>query len=377
MTKQTIHVEALFDGKLTQYRQTIEIVDGTIHSIKDASDDIKCLSGLLIAGFIDVQVNGGGGFLFNQSPDLITIEKIAKAHQKYGTTGWLPTLVTDVFSKMLLAADAVSEARKKPLLGVLGIHFEGPHLSIEKKGVHSKTLIRKISKEEIELFKRQDLGRVVVTLAPESVSTQHIKELTDAGVIICLGHSNATFEEANASLAAGATGFTHLFNAMSQFTSREPGLVGAALLDKNSYAGIILDGIHVHKDTARLAHQCKDNLMLVTDAMPPVGVDENEFDFFGETILRNGFKLTDTNGRLAGSAIDMMSCVENAAEMLNLSFEKATLLASFKPASFLGLQEQYGCLKTGSKASFILLKNDNLNGNKKVSASWINGSKIF
>ena len=372
MSNQTINVEALFDGQLTQYRKSIEVVDGVIISIKKASENTLCLPGLLIPGFIDIQVNGGGGYLFNQSPDLLTIEKIAKAHQKYGTTGWLPTLVTDSFSKMLLAADAVLQARKDASLGVLGIHFEGPHLSIEKKGVHSKYLIRKISSKEIELFKRQDLGRVVVTLAPENISPDQITDLVSAGVLVCLGHSNATFEQTNLALKAGATGFTHLFNAMSPFTSREPGVVGAAFLDEQSYAGLILDGIHVHPDSAKLAVKIKKNIMLVTDAMPPVGVNEKAFEFFGQTIIRDGDKLTDSEGRLAGSILDMNTAVINAMKMLEIDLPNAVNLASRNPAKFLGVEKCYGQLGVGSKASMVLLDEKHA-----VVSSWIDGIKIF
>ena len=378
MSQLKISVESLFNGKSFLPNQTIEIRDGiivaienvTIEDRKNSKSDV--LSGSLIPGFIDIQVNGGGGKLFNQSPCLETLKIIASAHQKFGTTGWLPALVTDSFPVMKSAADAVALARQDNCLGVLGIHFEGPYISVAKKGIHSAEFIRKISDEEKKLFSRKDLGQVVVTLAPEVVSPDDIRELVDIGVIVCLGHSNATFEQANEALKAGASGFTHLFNAMSQLTSREPGLVGAALLDESSYAGMILDGQHVHNQSAKLAINTKSNIILVTDAMPLVGSDCNHFDFFGEQINRKGNQLTNQTGQLAGSVLDMNTAVNNAIEWLAIPAEKAVNLATKNPARFLKLDSLYGTLKVGSMANMVLLDD-----NRQVLSSWIEGNQLY
>ena len=364
----SLNVASLFDGENILSNRTIHVKDGRIEQITKNISGKDALLGMLVPGYIDVQVNGGGGFLFNQTPTPQTIEKIGKAHQKFGTTGWLPTLVTDSIEQMQKAADAVAASIKNEIPGVLGIHFEGPFLSVEKKGVHSEALIRAISEAEIEILIRKDLGKVVVTLAPEHVSPEQIAMLVREGIIVCLGHSNATFEQTKLALEAGATGFTHLFNAMSSLSSREPGVVGAALLDENSYAGLILDGIHVHADTARLAFKLKEKLMLVTDAMPTVGTDETQFEFFGDIIQRRGLTLTDSQGRLAGSALDMNSAVKNAVEMFAIEKIEAINLASANPAKFLGLSDDYGNLKLGAKASMILLDKD---GN--ISNLWIDG----
>jgi len=372
MTTFDISVEQLFDGESLLSNQTLRVENGVIKSLGKNQSDEHCVAATLIPGFIDVQVNGGGGCLFNQKPNLESIQLIGKAHQKFGTTGWLPTLVTDSFEKMSLAADAIALAIKNREPGVLGIHFEGPYLSSAKKGVHSEELIRSICDKEIALLTRADLGQVVITVAPENISNAQIKKLVSRNVIVCLGHSDATFEQTNQALKAGATGFTHLFNAMSAFTSREPGMVGAALLDEKSYAGIILDGIHVHPQTAYLASKQKKNLILVTDAMPPVGSRATEFDFFGQKINRCGDRLTDQNGRLAGSSLDMLSAVNNASQMLQLNWFDAVNLASKKPAEFLGLNERYGTLKKGAAASMLLLDE-----NKKIISSWIDGIKII
>jgi len=254
----------------------------------------------------------------------------------------------------------------------LGIHFEGPHLSTTKKGVHPENFIRQLSTSEKELFTRKDLGKVIVTIAPETVTPELISELVASGVIVCLGHSNAGYEQTLKALKAGATGFTHLFNAMSAFTSREPGMVGAALLDKNSYCGLILDGIHVHPASAKLAIKTKEKIILVTDAMAPVGVDQTSFEFFGQKVTRNNNTLTDSEGRLAGSMLDMKTAVNNCIDMLGLSREQAIKMASQNPATFLGIDNQYGTLSIGKKASMLLIDN---NGN--IKASWIDGKQIF
>ena len=371
MTDFSLNVEKLFDGENVLFNQIVSVKDGRIVQVDNVSSNNAILQGMLVPGYIDVQVNGGGGYLFNQSPTLGTLKKIGKAHQQFGTTGWLPTLVTDSIEQMCKAANAVAEAIEKKIPGVLGIHFEGPFISVEKKGVHSKSLIRGISEAEIEILTRSDLGKVIVTLAPESVSPNQIERLVKEGVIVCIGHSNASYEQTKLALEAGATGFTHLFNAMSPFTSREPGVVGAALLDDNSYAGIILDGIHVHPDSACLAHKLKEKIMLVTDAMPPVGSGQTSFKFFGDTIKREGLTLTDSAGRLAGSALDMNTAVNNAVKMLVIDKTAAINLASSNPASFLGLSHDYGSLKVGAKASMLLL--DKLGD---ISDVWIDGERF-
>jgi len=371
VAQETISVEALFDGeKFLQY-QTIYLDGGRITAIDKTPSVLPTMSGILVPGYIDTQVNGGGGKLFNHSPDIETLKVIAKAHQQFGTTGWLPTLVTDSLSKMQQAADAIALARNDPSLGILGIHFEGPHLSVAKKGVHSESFIRKLSEAEKSIFARKDLGKVIVTLAPEMVSVDEIKSLVDLGVIVSLGHSDATLEQTNQALSAGAMGFAHLFNAMSPFTSRKPGMVGAALLDNDSFAGLILDGIHVHPESAKLAIKSKVNMMLVTDAMPPVSSDEDKFEFFGETIVREGDRLLSSEGRLAGSVLDMNSAVRNAVALLGLELSDAINLASKNPARFLGLDAEYGSLKIGYKANMVLL-----NEQREVAEVWINGKKL-
>ncbi|OUS29158.1 N-acetylglucosamine-6-phosphate deacetylase [Thalassotalea sp. 42_200_T64] len=373
---KSLAIAKFFDGQTIKENVKISFQNGKIVAIEAVIaaelDDVR--PGLIAPGYIDVQVNGGGGALFNAEPTVQTIAAIAQAHAKFGTTGLLPTLITDDVKVMQQAADAISAAIKENAAGVLGVHFEGPHLSIPKKGVHSPEFIRSISAAEMTVFTRQDLGIVVVTLAPENASVSDIKTLVDAGVHVCLGHSNADYQTVLNALAAGATGFTHLFNAMSAFQSREPGMVGAALLDDNSWCGLIVDGHHVHYDACKLAIKAKTNgkIILVTDAMPPVGTDDDSFPFFGSKIVRTGDRLNALTGELAGSCLDMASAVKNTVEKLNVELTEALRMAATYPAEFLNVENQLGRLQVGFNADFVIL-NDDLT----VAETWINGEQVY
>ncbi|AWB68067.1 N-acetylglucosamine-6-phosphate deacetylase [Saccharobesus litoralis] len=332
--------------------------------------DITRLNGTLAPGYIDVQVNGGGGVLFNNQPTLASLQAMFNAHRQYGTTALLPTLITDDIDVMQQAADAVAQAIKQPLSGIVGIHFEGPHLSVPKKGVHPAQHIRHISDQEWQLFSRNDLGIKKVTLAPEAVSPEEIQRLTELNVIVSLGHSNATYEQTQAALAAGATGFTHLFNAMSPLTSREPGVVGAALAAQQTYCGIIIDHHHVHSTSANLAYRLKsaDKLVLVTDAMALIGSKQSHFNLFGEQVALQGDKLTIDTGQLAGSHLSMQQAVQNSVNDLHIELGDCLKMASLTPATWLGLDEQMGKIAVGYRADWVLL-NDDLS----VQQTWVAG----
>jgi N-acetylglucosamine-6-phosphate deacetylase len=373
---QRFFAESLFDGNTIQKNQMITVEAGTIHSIESAQsqDDAIQLSGLVAPGFVDVQVNGGGGVLFNNQPNLDTLITMSRAHQQFGSTAILPTLITDDVATMHMAANAVASAITQNVKGIIGIHFEGPHLSQPKKGIHPKQHIRQISPEEMALFKRTDLGLVCVTLAPENVPVELIKELVQANVKVCLGHSNASAAQTFAALQAGAQGFTHLFNAMSPLQSREAGMVGAALLDSSSYCGLIVDHEHVDITSCQLAMKCKtpDRIMLVTDAMSHVGSEQIELQFAGMQISRQGNKLTIEGGRLAGSALDMASAVRNSVQNLHCSVQDALKMASTTPATFLGLQQQKGFLAPGFDADWVVLTDQHY-----VNTTFIAGEQVF
>lgn len=372
---QFFQVERVFTGTEFLENVTLKIEQGKITELgHDIVESAHKLNGLLVPGFIDVQVNGGGGAFFNaqQSPECL--HKIAHSHCQFGTTVVMPTLITDSIDVMNKAADAVAQAINDKVPGVLGVHFEGPHLSLPKKGTHSEKFIRGISEAEFAVYARQDLGLKMVTLAPENVSIDDIKRLVDYGVKVCLGHTNADFETAMAALEAGADGFTHLFNAMSAFTSREPGVVGAALWHQTSWCGLIVDGHHVHPASAKLAISTKPKgkIMLVTDAMPPVGTDDTEFDFFdGRTVIRTGDRLNSSTGELAGSVLDMASAVRNTVNTLDISLDEALRMASTYPAEYLGLEKSKGKIDVGFDADFVLLDN-----NQNALATYVLGNNI-
>ncbi|MFB2778401.1 N-acetylglucosamine-6-phosphate deacetylase [Shewanella mangrovisoli] len=374
--KFTLIAEQLFDGEAFHRDVPVTIEDGLIASLDTASGakEIR-YPGTLVPGFIDVQVNGGGGALFNSSPTVACIETIGKAHARFGTTGFLPTLITDDVQVMAKAADAVASAVAQKSAGVLGVHFEGPHLSVPKKGVHPQGFIREITEAELAIFCRQDLGIRVVTLAPENVSPEVIRLLVESGVKVCLGHSNADYDTVVAALAAGATGFTHLYNAMSPLGSREPGVVGAAIESETAWCGLIVDGHHVHPAAARVALRAKPRgkVMLVTDAMPPVGMDdETSFELFGTQVLRVGDRLNAVTGELAGCVLDMATAVENSVKMLGLPLGEALRMASLYPAEFLGIAESVGRLAVGQRADLVLLDNQH-----KVLANYIAGNAVY
>ncbi len=326
--------------------------------------------GLLLPGFIDSQVNGGGGVLFNDAPTIESIRQIGRAHRRFGTTGFLPTLISTDLEVVAQAIGATRAAMAAGVPGVLGIHIEGPFLSIERKGVHDPAKLRELDDGAVGLITSLGPGRTVVTLAPEVTTPHIIRRLTDAGVIVSAGHTNATYAEVTEALRNGLRGFTHLFNAMSQLTPREPGVVGAALEDPTSWCGIIVDGEHIAPAVLRLALRCKphERFMLVTDAMPALGTDIREFKLQGRRISVSGGVCYDEEGRLAGSNIDLASCVRNAIELLGLPLHEAVHMASLYPAEFLGLARELGRIEPGYRANLVLT-DERLN----VRASWIDG----
>ena len=326
--------------------------------------------GILFPGFIDVQVNGGGGALFNSSRDVETIRRIGAAHRQFGTTGFLPTLISDdlkVVDEAMRAADAAIEAG---VPGVLGIHVEGPFLSVARKGVHDAGWFRELDESGIRLLTSLRRGRTLVTLAPEMTTPGFIDKLAAAGVIVCAGHTDASYAEIREALKHGLQGFTHLFNAMSQLTSRQPGAVGAALEDEESWCGIIVDGQHVDPVVLRIALRCKrrDRFMIVTDAMPSVGASEKSFSLQGRSISVEGAACVDADGNLAGSDTDMAGAVRNAVQMLGVSLPEAVRMASAHPAAFLGLENEMGRIAPGLRANLVLADE-----RLAVRETWIDG----
>ena len=343
-----------------------------------ADDDPRCRGasrydlggGLLLPGFIDSQVNGGGGVLFNDAPSVESIRAIGAAHRRFGTTGFLPTLISADLDVVARAIAAVRAALEAGVPGVLGIHIEGPFLNAARKGVHDGAKLRELDPSALGLLSSLREGRTLVTLAPEMTTPELIEKLVKAGVVVSAGHTNATYAEVQPALEHGLTGFTHLFNAMSQLTGREPGVVGAALSDPNSYCGIIVDGVHTDPVVLRLALKCKshERFMLVTDAMPSVGTNNGSFTLQGRRISVHGTVCLDEDGRLAGSSIDMASCVRNAMSMLELPLAAAVRMASTTPAEFLGLASDIGRIAAGYRANLVLTDEQ-----LRVRQTWIDG----
>lgn len=326
----------------------------------------------LMPGFIDTQVNGGGGVLFNDAPTVDSIRAIGRAHRRFGTTGFLPTLISDDLHVIESALGAVRDAIRTGVPGVLGIHIEGPFLNPERKGAHDPSKLRALDAAAVRLLSAPTGGKTMLTLAPEMTDSETLSSLAKAGIILSAGHTNATHAEVKQALGHGLRGFTHLFNAMSQLGNREPGVVGAALEDSGSWCGIIVDGVHVDPVVLRLALRCKpaDRFMLVSDAMPNVGADISEFTLAGKRIVVHNGKLLDEAGTLAGASLHMAGAVANAVKLLDVDLARAARMASANPAAFLGLAD-LGRIEPGYRASLVLA-DDRLN----VLETWIDGQSM-
>ncbi len=365
----------LDDGLVTDC--VVLIDEGRIVAITNPDDpcckaatsrDLK--GGLLLPGFIDVQVNGGGGVLFNDDPCIDTIRTIAAAHRRFGTTSLLPTLISDELPVVARAIEAVRAAIAANVPGAIGIHIEGPYLNEARKGTHDASKFRTLDSEAVALLSSLNNGRTLVTLAPEMTTPETISSLVAGGVIVSAGHTDATCADVQSALRCGLAGFTHLFNAMSPLTSREPGVVGAALHDQNSWCGIIVDGHHVSPVTLQIALRCKgpDRFMLVTDAMSNVGTNQTSFMLQGKKIIVRDGKCVDEQGTLSGSALDMASAVRNAIALLGIDLAQAVRMASIIPATFLGMDHEIGRIAPGYRANLVLA-DDAL----KVLDTWIDG----
>ena len=327
-------------------------------------DDIIDLKGaLLVPGFIDLQVNGGGGAFYTQKASVENYKISNKAHLDFGTTSLLPTLVSTSLDNIVAQCDVVREMMKDPDSGVIGIHVEGPFFNPEKKGAHSLDFVREATDYEIEKIIEAGKGVIkILTCAPEVVKEKHIKMLVAAGIPVAAGHSNCTYEQAMKAFDAGVTKVTHLYNAQSQFTSRAPGLVGAYLDSSDDvYGGIIVDGVHCNYASVRIAHRAKKGkLFLVSDASfvkhPVENFEIDEFKIF----FKDGMYLTET-GNLAGSAVSMLDSVQNCFSEANIELAETLKMSSRYPAEFMGIDDEFGYIKKGYRADFVVLERDTLN----------------
>ncbi len=331
--------------------------------------------GVLAPGFIDAQVNGGGGVLFNDQPDREAIRRIVAAHRRFGVTGLLLTFITDSPGQRRRAVEAVAAALADDEPGVLGLHLEGPHIAFERRGVHDARFIGLPDEDDFHLMTQLGPNRTLVTLAPETAPAETIRALVAHGVRVSAGHTAATWEQAQAGIAAGISGFTHLYNAMSPLGHREPGAVGAALAEDSVWCGIVVDGHHVHPAAVRLAWKAKPRgkLFLVTDSMPPVGAfhsdsqapdsqapdsQTGDFQLYGQTVTVRGGRCVSADGRLAGSALDMATAVRNCVRLVGIPVEEALRMASTYPAEFLGVADRRGRIAPGMAADLVHLDDD-------------------
>jgi N-acetylglucosamine-6-phosphate deacetylase len=366
----------IFDGDGIRNDMAVVIDDARIIEVVAVEKLAKGIErrvlngGLLVPGFIDVQVNGGGGALLNDNPTINTVRRIAESHRKFGTTGMLPTVITDAPEILSNAIAAVKAARAENIPGVLGIHIEGPFLDKERKGAHEAQFIREMTEADVAQITVVDCGSVMLTLAPNRVAPDLIKSLAVKGVLVSLGHSEANVSEVTKALASGARAFTHLFNAMSQLNGREPGMVGAALTNHDSYCGLIADGFHVHDAAMKVALAAKprSRIMLVTDAMPTAAGGPDSFELQGRKIHLKSGKLQLDDNTLAGSNLTMDEAVRYCVERLGVTLEDALRMASLNPAAFLRRDHELGRIKPGYLASLVHLDDD-----LHVLETWIDG----
>jgi N-acetylglucosamine-6-phosphate deacetylase len=365
----------IFDGERFLDDRAV-IVEGarivriTAHAERPRDNgEIDLGGGVLAPGFIDVQVNGGGGALMNEAPSADVVARIAESHRKFGTVGLMPTLVTDAPEKMRTAIAAVRDSRRR-FPSVLGIHLEGPFLDPAKKGAHDASYIREIEATDIELIANADCGAVMLTLAPNCVSADAIRTLAARGVLVSLGHSDATYEEAQVGLAAGARAFTHLFNAMSPLQGRRPGMVGAALDSKEAFVGVVADGRHVHPASLRIAFAAKphDRVMLISDAMPPAAGGPDSFLLQGRKVARADGCLRLEDGTIAGSVITMDEALRFCVRTIGVTLGHALAMASRTPAAFLRRDRDLGRIAPGYLASLVHLDDE-----LQVRETWVEG----
>jgi N-acetylglucosamine-6-phosphate deacetylase len=373
----------IFNGTTWHEDSALIFADGKIEAIRpvsaldDGVETIDVGGGLVVPGFIDLQVNGGGGLLVNEDPNVSDLRQICAAHARFGTTGLLPTLITDTYETTARTVEAGKRAKAEGVPGFLGLHLEGPHLSIARKGAHDPQLIRPMEDRDIELLLSCAgvFDAMMITIAPENVTTNQVTRLSQAGFTVSLGHTDTTYETAKDYAKAGARTVTHLFNAMSPLGHRQPGVVGAALDIGSLHVGIIADGIHVHPAVMRAALRAKNGpgrVFLVTDAMSTIGTDMTGFILNGRDILRQDGRLALADGTLAGADIDMISSVRFACQKLGLPLEDALKMASAYPAEAIMINGRKGTLEPGFDADFVVLSED-----LQIDETWISGNLVF
>ncbi|MFL1780526.1 N-acetylglucosamine-6-phosphate deacetylase [Candidatus Hepatincolaceae symbiont of Richtersius coronifer] len=320
-----------------------EIVEENIWEAPKNCEIIHMDDLTISAGFIDLQLNGCGGWLFNDNIELKCLEMMHQTNLKFGCTSFLPTLITTSEANIIKAVKVATDFYQAHPFTILGLHVEGPYINSEKKGIHNINYIKSINQDMVSFFtKAVENIPLMITMAPECNDLVYIEQLTKRGVQVALGHSNATYEEARAGIKAGITCATHLFNAMSNFQGRSPGVVGA-VLNSEIFAGIIIDGYHVSYESVAIVKKIKqDKLYIVTDAVTPMGTNMTTFKLSDQEIYVKGGKCVNADNILAGSNIDMMSSIKNAVNYAWLSLEESLRMATWYPATVMGINNYLG-----------------------------------
>lgn len=332
-------------------------------SITDDCEIIDLSNQIIAPAFIDIQVNGGGGFLFNNTPDEKTLDAMIQEHQKSGVLFMLPTFITDTQEKMEQALEAVAAKIQKSDQSIIGIHIEGPFINSDKKGTHNPQYIRKLNADDVALLisYKKKIPTILVTLAPEINDHQLIKQLIDAGIIISIGHSNGHSQEILKAFSFGCKGATHLFNGMSGLKARDPGCIGATFLHREAFCGLIADMKHVHSDNIDLTLKLKkDRIILVSDAMHTTDMKETDATYYIEDkpiqIEEGVFK--DHHKTLSGSCLSIDRALRNIISQNKTSLEDGLKMTSLHPAQFLGLDNKLGKIAPGYSADFVVFNDD-------------------
>ena len=367
--------ERLLDGHAARFEEGC-LAEVRLESEMSVETETVDLNGdILSPGYVDLQVNGGDGIMFNDDPSMGTLRRIAAAHRSLGATRILPTLITDTAEMTRAAIDAAISAIEASVPGIAGLHLEGPHLSLARKGAHEASLIRPMTEEDLVLLldAAGRLPALMVTIAPENVTTRQVRAMADAGMIVSLGHTDASFSTCIEYADAGARCVTHLFNAMSQLGNREPGVVGAAIASGSLFAGLIADGIHVHPASLATAWSAKTGpgkIFLVSDAMAVAGTDRSEFRLNGRLIRREGGRLTLEDGTLAGADLDLTTAIRILSETAEIDVACALAAATVVPARLIAAERDSLAIQHAPENDFIRIRAD-LTRAKPLQEGWL------
>jgi len=376
--KQALIGAQLFSGKeffdnralLIDGENIIDVINE--HDIPNNFEIQKLNGGILSPGFIDLQVNGGGGKLFNNSPDKESLNAIIEAHQHFGTTSIMPTVISDSLNVLKRCATTISEEIESNK-SLLGVHIEGPFFNVKYRGVHQKQYINTINSDYLNLFESLQDFPVMLTLAPECISTKQLKHLKSLGFKILAGHTDASYDQLEEAIKYGLDGFTHLFNAMGQISAREPGVVGSALTFDNTTASIIVDLHHVHPSLIQMAYKQKPQgkLFFVSDSMATIHHGEPSFELYDEVVSESKGRIINSEGKLAGSSITQIDAIKNAYQSCNIPLNEALAMASRYPAEYLGVANYLGSLESGYRADLTHFSLD-----FQVQNVWVAGKQL-